>query len=135
MNVLYTHTNRTFRRHHCLPLVSRPTIWPIKTYYRPQTKIEKSPIYKRRIYHSKRWTSDAVPSTINPVAVSRTSYNQSFETVMTNVNDDIQILAWEVALNDKMQHCSREAAAAADDVAKFEHESRHTETAGRKMKR
>lgn len=68
-----------------------------------------------------------VLSNAGPEAALPTSFDLWFETARTHKNDDIPILAWEVALNVESQSCSGEVAAAANEDKPVEQEICHTE--------
>lgn len=61
--------------------------------------------------HSERLNHGVGPSTASAEAALCTSQDLSLEPAKTEANNDIPILAWEVALKDKSQPWSTEVAA------------------------
>lgn len=77
--------------------------------------------------HSRRSHLDVVQSMTDAKATLRTSHDLSFEAARRDTNNDIPIWAWEKVLTDKCQARLGEMAAAVDDEANIEYESRLTD--------
>lgn len=81
-----------------------------------------------KMNRSTQYNSNVVQSMVITESALCPLHDPSFKTLRMDINKDIQILEWEVVLNDESQPKFQEVTAPVDDEANSEYEKRLTKT-------